>query len=103
MPLHNPAIWTLADGTQVDTQNLPPGQKVCPYCMHLHDVADLYTGPVTPDHFRRIRRVRRTGKTFISNPADHPHLQPGFEYEVEEVTGDIDCVGCQGHGPHPEM
>ena len=73
---NNLAIWTLADGSEVDTMNLPEGQRVCAHCMHLHPVEHIYFGPLSADkkdgHWARLRR-------------------------------ELECVGCRAHGPHPDM
>jgi hypothetical protein len=101
--VNDTAVWTLADGTQVDTMNLPEGTKVCPYCMHLHDVADIHTGPITKErHWNRLKRLRPAGP-LAYDEVSHPHLTPGHEYTDHQVTGDIECVGCRAHGPHPDM
>jgi hypothetical protein len=124
MTINDPARWTLADGSVVDTMDLPAGMTVCPYCMHLHEQASTHTGPIPLDYYRRIIRTRLVTKdcpvcagggclkcrhsgqvadTFISNAADHPHLTPGHEYSRYEASGDIACLGCNVHGPHPDM
>jgi hypothetical protein len=73
----NLAIHTLADGTKIDTQNLPPGQRICTHCMHLHPEEHVYFGPLSRD--------RETG------------------HWAQMRRGELACVGCRVHGPHPDM
>lgn len=66
--------WQLADGTEIDMDDLPAGQRVCYFCGHVHPEEHIHTGPVTKeDHWQPYRR------------------------------GELECVGCWGHGPHPDM
>jgi hypothetical protein len=78
--MSNLAIWTLADGSQIDTQNLPAGQRICVYCMHLHPESDLYFGPLDPARHHKMRAAIR-----------------------EDGSRELECIGCRVHGPHPDM
>ena len=94
---NNTAIHTLADGTRVDTEHLPEGQRICVHCMHLHPEGDIYTGPlsvhpVTGHWARRVQMVK-VGEIEVD----------GVVQSVHERRGEIECVGCRVHGPHPDM
>jgi hypothetical protein len=86
---NNTAIHTLADGTRVDTEHLPDGQRLCPHCMHLHPAGDIYTGP-----------LQLHGPACVAAGHDRGTCDGHW---ARLRRGELQCVGCQSHGPHPDM
>lgn len=72
MTADNLAVMKLADGTLIDTGSLPPGQRMCYYCHHLHPDEHVNLLPIGRHHFRMMKL-----------PAGHPQK--------------IECVGCVHH------
>jgi hypothetical protein len=89
---YNLVMMTLADGSVIDTQNLPPGQRMCYYCMHLHEAELINTLPVGKHHWRMMKhgdpeRISCVGCVAHELPEHHDHVRSLHAAWDPRVTG----------------